>query len=75
MQQTLFLVPQSWLEGPLLIAWLVLGVVIMAALALRKGQPADAFSFLPIYIENKNQKPISLITKSKTDQPFIISFD
>lgn len=50
MQQTLFLVPQSWLEGPLLIAWLVLGGVIMAALALRKGQPADAFSFLPIYI-------------------------
>ncbi len=50
MQQTLFLVPQSWLEGPLLITWLVLGAIILAALALRNGRPSEAFNFLPIYI-------------------------
>ena len=38
-----------------------------------KGDKFIVYTICPI--ENKNQKPISLITKSKNDQPFIISFD
>ena len=38
-----------------------------------KGDKFIVYTICPI--ENKNQKPVSLITKSKTDQPFIINFD
>ncbi len=50
MQQTLFLIPQSWLEGPLLIGWLVLGLLIFGGLLLRHGWSGEAFGFLPAYL-------------------------
>lgn len=49
MRQTLFLIPQAWLEGPLLMGWLVLGLIIMAAMWIRFGGKSEAIGFLPIY--------------------------
>ena len=41
MQQTLFLIPTSWFDGPLLIGWLVLGAIIMAVIAAKYGLGKD----------------------------------
>ena len=38
-----------------------------------KGDKFIVYTICPI--ENKNTKPVSLITKSKTNEPFIIKFD
>ena len=49
MQQTLFLIPPSWFNGPLLIGWLVMGLIIMAVIASKYGFGKDLFGFLPMY--------------------------
>lgn len=49
MQQTLFLIPPSWFNGPLLIGWLVIGLIIMAVIASKYGFGKDLFGFLPMY--------------------------
>lgn len=49
MQQTLFLIPTSWFNGPLLIGWLVLGAIIMAVMAAKYGLGKDLLGFLPMY--------------------------
>ncbi len=49
MNQTLFLIPQAWLEGPILIVWLVLGLGVLAWLWKQHGWTAETFNFLPVY--------------------------
>lgn len=49
MRQTLFLIPQSWLEGPILIGWLIVGLLILAWLVYRHGWKAESLNFLPMY--------------------------
>ena len=49
MQQTLFLIPSSWFDGPLLIGWLVLGAIFMAVIASKYGLGKDLLGFLPMY--------------------------
>ena len=49
MQQTLFFIPHSWFEGPLLIAWLVIGAVVIGYQVWRHGWGEQASGFLPIY--------------------------
>jgi phosphatidylglycerol:prolipoprotein diacylglycerol transferase len=50
MQQTLFTIPHSWFEGPLLAAWLIIGLCILGFLFWRHGNSSDTWSFLPIYV-------------------------
>ena len=38
-----------------------------------KGDKFIVYTICPL--ENKDKKPVSLITKSKTNEPFVISFD
>ena len=49
MQQTLFLIPTSWFDGPLLIGWLVIGAIFMAVIAVKHGLGKDLLGFLPMY--------------------------
>ena len=49
MKPTLFMIPSSWFDGPLLYGWLVIGLVIMAYLYFRKGDTKEIFDFLPMY--------------------------
>ncbi len=49
MRQTLFFIPQWVFEGPLLIAWLVIGLAIFAYLYLKHGNSNDVWSFLPVF--------------------------
>lgn len=49
MQQTLFFIPHSWFEGPLLIAWLVIGAMVIGYQVWRHGWGEQASGFLPIY--------------------------
>lgn len=49
MQQTLLMIPHWLFEGPLLIAWLVVGVLILAGLFLKHGNSSETWSFLPVY--------------------------
>jgi phosphatidylglycerol:prolipoprotein diacylglycerol transferase len=50
MRQTLFTIDQAWLEGPLLIGWLILGALIVAGLVWRHGWKGETLNFLPVYI-------------------------
>ncbi len=49
MQQTLFFIPHSWFEGPLLIAWLLIGAMVIGYHVWRHGWGEQASGFLPIY--------------------------
>ena len=49
MQQTLFSIPHSWFQGPLLIAWLVIGAVVIGYNVWRHGWGERASGFLPMY--------------------------
>ena len=49
MQQTLFSIPHSWFQGPLLIAWLVIGAIVIGYYVWRHGWGEQASGFLPIY--------------------------
>lgn len=49
MLQTLVFIPHWIFEGPLLVAWLVIGAMILAFLVARHGNSNDTWSFLPIY--------------------------
>lgn len=50
MNPTLFLIPSSWFEGPLLYGWLVIGLIIMAVMYVRQGSTKDVIGFLPMYL-------------------------
>ena len=49
MRQTLFYIPHWVFEGPLLIAWLVIGLAIIAYLFAKHGSSNDTWSFLPVF--------------------------
>jgi phosphatidylglycerol:prolipoprotein diacylglycerol transferase len=49
MHQTLLMIPHWLFEGPLLIAWLILGVVTCAYLFQRHGSSSETWSFLPVF--------------------------
>ena len=48
MQQTLFSIPHSWFEGPLLAAWLLIGIGVLAYNVWCHGWKQKAFGFLPM---------------------------
>ncbi len=50
MRQTLFYIPNFLFEGPLLIAWLIVGLIIMATLYFRKDGIKEVIGFVPIYL-------------------------
>lgn len=50
MQQTLFYFPHWLFEGPLLIAWLVIGLIVMVVMFFKHGNTSDAWSFAPVYV-------------------------
>jgi phosphatidylglycerol:prolipoprotein diacylglycerol transferase len=49
MRQTLFPISHWIFEGPLLVAWLIIGVVVLAFLYRRHGNSHDTWSFLPVF--------------------------
>jgi len=49
MQQTLFSIPHSWFEGPLLIAWLVIGAIVIGYNFWRHGWGEQVSGFLPMF--------------------------
>lgn len=50
MQQTLFFIPHWLFEGPLLVAWLVIGLIVLVAMYLKHGNSNDFWSFVPVYL-------------------------
>jgi len=49
MRQTLFYIPHWIFEGPLLIAWLVIGLAVIAYLFAKHGNVNETWSFLPVF--------------------------
>ena len=49
MQQTLFSIPHSWFQGPLLIAWLLIGAIVIGYTVWRHGWGEQASGFLPMF--------------------------
>lgn len=49
MRQTLFWIPHWIFEGPLLVAWLFIGLVTLALLYWRHGNSNDTWGFLPVF--------------------------
>ena len=49
MQQTLFFIPHWLLQGPLLIGWLCLGVLVLIWQYFKHGNSNETWSFLPIF--------------------------
>ncbi len=49
MRQTLFFIPHWIFEGPLLVAWLIIGIVVLACLYFRHGNTSETWSFLPVF--------------------------
>ena len=49
MRQTLFFIPHWLFEGPLLIAWLIIGVAMIAHLFSKHGNSNEVWSFLPVF--------------------------
>ena len=49
MRQTLFYIPHWIFEGPLLIAWLVVGLAVIAYLFAKHGNSNETWSFLPVF--------------------------
>ena len=50
MLQTLFVIPHWVFEGPLLVAWLVIGALVLGWLFWKHGNSSDTWSFLPLYL-------------------------
>jgi len=50
MQQTLFFIPHWLLDGPLLIGWLCVGVLLFIWQFLKHGNSNETWSFLPIFL-------------------------
>lgn len=50
MKQTLFVIPASWFEGPLLYAWLVLGLFVFGFLFWKHQSTKEPLNFLPVYL-------------------------
>ena len=49
MLQTLFVIPHWLFEGPLLIAWLIIGALVLVYLYAKNGNSNDTWSFLPVF--------------------------
>lgn len=49
MRQTLFFIPHAVFQGPLLIAWLVIGAVVLAYRFRKHGNSNETWSFLPVF--------------------------
>lgn len=49
MKQTLFVIPAWLFEGPVLVAWLILGLLIFAYLFWKHGFKQGSLSFLPVF--------------------------
>jgi len=50
MRQTLFILPHWLFEGPLLVAWLIIGLLVIAYLFFRHGNSSETWGFLPVYV-------------------------
>jgi phosphatidylglycerol---prolipoprotein diacylglyceryl transferase len=50
MRQTLFTIPQWLFEGPLLIGWTVLSLIVLVLLSRKQGWKASCQNFLPVAI-------------------------
>ena len=50
MRQTLFYIPNFLFEGPLLIAWLIVGLIVMAILYKLQNGLKEVIGFAPIYV-------------------------
>ena len=50
MQQTLFIIPHWLLNGPLLIGWLCVGVLLFAWQYFKHGNSNETWSFLPVFL-------------------------
>jgi phosphatidylglycerol---prolipoprotein diacylglyceryl transferase len=55
MRQTLFVIPQDWLEGPLLIGWLLLGMILMLGAWLMQSRRSQSGQNYP----QGNTSPLS----------------
>lgn len=50
MRQTFFTIPPWLFDGPLLVAWLIIGLVILGWLVRRHGWKSESLNFLPVYL-------------------------
>ncbi len=50
MQQTLFFIPHWLLDGPLLIGWLCVGVIVLLWQYFKHGNSSETWSFLPLFL-------------------------
>ena len=49
MRQTLYVIPHWLFEGPLLVAWLIIGVAVMVYLFYKHGSSGEVWGFLPVF--------------------------
>jgi len=49
MNQTLIFIPHWVFEGPLLAAWLVIGVAVLGFLLMKHGPGQETWSFVPVF--------------------------
>ena len=49
MRQTLFFIPHWIFDGPLLVAWFVIGLAVIAYLFAKHGNSNEVWSFLPVF--------------------------
>lgn len=50
MRQTLFFIPHWFFEGPMLVAWLIVGLLALLCLYFRHGNSNETWGFLPVYV-------------------------
>ena len=50
MQQTLFIIPHWFLDGPLLVSWLCVGALLLIWQYLKHGNSNETWSFLPVFL-------------------------
>jgi phosphatidylglycerol:prolipoprotein diacylglycerol transferase len=50
MLQTLFYIPHWFLDGPLVIGWLVFGLAFVAWQLFREGNSTEVWSFVPVFL-------------------------
>lgn len=49
MNQTLIFIPHWVFEGPLLAAWVIIGVAVLGSLVMKHGAGQEAWSFVPVF--------------------------
>ena len=50
MNQTLIFIPHWVFEGPLLAAWIIIGVAILGFLFMKHGAGQETWSFVPVFV-------------------------